>query len=95
MNNQELIAEARRIAAMLPGRPSTVTLKLAAEVLRQMADRLGESVTPAVPEVTGPAWCKGCKHATLSEPCPECGLPACAKCGRCPSCDGPVPDEEQ
>ena len=25
MNNQELIAEARRIADMLPGRPSTVT----------------------------------------------------------------------
>jgi hypothetical protein len=42
----------------------------------------------------GRAWCKGCRHFTLSIPCPGCDGPACAGCGRCPDCDGPVPDEE-
>ena len=94
MNDEELIAEARRVAARLRLRAGALD-RLAAEVLKQMADRLGESVTTIAPEVIGPAWCKGCDHATLSEPCPKCGNPACAKCGRCPWCDGPVPAEEE
>ena len=44
------------------------------------------------PEVTVWAWCKGCRQGTGSVPCPRCGAPACAGCGRCPPCDGPVPD---
>ena len=54
MNDQELIAEARRVAARLRLRAGALD-RLAAEVLRQMADRLGESVTSAGPEVTGQA----------------------------------------
>ena len=41
------------------------------------------------------AWCGRCRRTTLSTPCPRCGGPACARCGRCPPCDGPVPDEEE
>jgi hypothetical protein len=47
------------------------------------------------PEVIVRAWCKRCRHATTSVPCPCCDGPACAGCGRCPPCDGPAPDKEE
>lgn len=40
MNDQELAAEARRVAPRLSPGASAITLKLAAELLRQQADRL-------------------------------------------------------
>jgi hypothetical protein len=54
-----------------------------------------QAAEDGAPEVIVRAWCKGCRHAALSVPCPRCGGPACAGCGRCPPCDGPVPDEEE
>jgi hypothetical protein len=43
------------------------------------------------------AWCKGCEHATTSRTCKECNKPfaACANCGRCPACDGPVVGKDE
>ena len=48
----------------------------------------------AAPEAVVAAWCKGCRHATRSVPCPRCGGPSCAACGRCPACDGPLPEDD-
>lgn len=41
------------------------------------------------------AGCGRCRAATRSVPCPRCGGPACAVCGRCPPCDGDLPDDEE
>ena len=94
MNNEELIAEARRVGAELRAHaafaPAGDLDRLAAELLRQMADRLG-----AAPEVLVVAWCKRCERGTASVPCPACDGPACAGCGRCPPCDGDLPAEEE
>jgi hypothetical protein len=37
-------------------------------------------------------WCKRCLAGTRSKTCPSCNRPkaACAECGRCPKCDGPI-----
>jgi hypothetical protein len=40
----------------------------------------------------GTGWCKRCVRTTLSVPCPCCDGPACAGCGRCPPCDGDLPE---
>ena len=94
MNNEELIAEARRVGAELRAHaafaPAGDLDRLAAELLRQMADRLG-----AAPEVIVRAWCNGCEHGTASIACLRCGGPACAGCGRCPPCDGDLPAGEE
>ena len=39
-------------------------------------------------------FCRGCRRGTVSSPCARCGGPACAVCGRCPDCDGPVQQED-
>ena len=41
------------------------------------------------------AFCRGCRRSTRSVPCELCPGMTCAVCGRCPDCDGPVPDEEE
>ena len=46
------------------------------------------------PEADIRAWCKRCRRGTRSIPCPSCDGPACAACGRCPDCDGDLPDED-
>ena len=71
------------------------TVIVAAELLAA-AVRLREAraeALPRGPEAAVWAWCKGCRRGTGSVPCPRCGGPACAACGRCPPCDGPVPDD--
>ena len=45
------------------------------------------------PKAAAWAFCKRCVRGTLSIPCPCCDGPACAGCGRCPPCDGDLPDE--
>ncbi len=37
-------------------------------------------------------WCKRCQRGTYSKRCEKCGEDeaACAVCGRCPPCDGPL-----
>lgn len=48
MNDQELIAEARRVAAKLRGSRSDLG-RLAAELLAQLSDRLDSHATQDVP----------------------------------------------
>jgi len=52
----------------------------------------GTENEPDGPKAVVVAWCKGCHHATASVTCEKCAVPkaACANCGRCPSCDGPI-----
>ena len=85
MNDQELAARARQLAE--DGVRSAEARALARELLRQLPDRLEFHA----------AWsgCGRCDRDTAPVPCPRCGGPACAVCGRCPPCDGPVPDEEE
>jgi hypothetical protein len=90
MTDEELIAEARRVGYLLR-RCSGDVDRLAGALLAELADRLDGRA----PEVIVRAWCKRCRHATMSVPCPECDGPACAGCGRCPPCDGDLPDEEE
>lgn len=87
MNDEELAARARQLAE--DGVRSAEAQALARELLRQLADRLDG------PKAEGYAFCERCQDGTASVPCPRCGGPACAGCGRCPPCDGPVPDEEE
>lgn len=51
---------------------------------------------PLYGRVVVTAWCKGCQHATPSKTCAKCNVPqaACAACGRCPACDGPIVQED-
>ena len=92
MNDEELIAEARRVARMLSGSRSDLG-RLAAELMRQVAD-LAEA-RAAAPDAIVLAWCKRCEQGTASISCPKCDGPACAGCGRCPPCDGDLPAEEE
>jgi hypothetical protein len=51
------------------------------------------AATPGDPPASPPGritlpFCRGCLGATTSVPCPRCDGPACARCGRCPPCDG-------
>jgi hypothetical protein len=89
MNDQELAARARQLAE--DGIRSAEAQALARELLRQLADRLDAA---RAPKASVWAFCRGCVAGMPSVPCPRCGGPACANCGRCPPCDGPVPDEE-
>jgi hypothetical protein len=93
VNDEELIAEARRLSR--DGIMSPEAQALARELLRQLADRLDPPARIA--EAVVSSWCKGCRRTTLSTPCPRCGRDgaACARCLRCQPCDGPVPDEEE
>lgn len=50
----------------------------------------GTEAEDDAPEAVVLAWCKGCGRGTVSVPCPGCGGPACAGCGRCPPCDGEI-----
>jgi hypothetical protein len=42
-------------------------------------------------------WCKQCEAGTPSKMCTKCRKPkaACAVCGRCPGCDGPVVGKDE
>ena len=144
MNDQELAAEARRVAAVLRDWPSADAMAYAAGLLRDLADRL-DAIPDAMTEVAvmlagnyererdagnlapdhevrrrireerllicdrlialaaagvgglrrlDTAFCKQCRRTTPSdpEPCPLCGGPLCSGCGRCPPCDGDIPE---
>ncbi len=107
MTDEELIARARELAAVqgaaavnerFPGwHDETQTVAYveafgtAQHLLAELADALDRH---SAPEVIVLAWCKRCERGTVSVPCPGCGGPACAGCGRCPPCDGDLPDEE-
>ena len=143
MTDEELTAEARRVAAVLRDWPSAEAMAYAAGLLRDLADRL-DAIPDAMTEVAamlavnygrerdvgslGPddevrrrireerllifdrlialaaasgglrrldtAFCKQCRRTTPSdpEPCPLCGGPLCSGCGRCPPCDGDIPE---
>jgi hypothetical protein len=86
-DDRELAARAREVGARLRRRPGDLD-RLAGVLLARMADRLDGHAAAY-------AFCKRCEAATASVPCPRCGAPACAGCGRCPPCDGPVPDGEE
>ena len=51
----------------------------------------GDELFPAG-EAVIVAWCKQCEAGTPSARCGKCGgeEAACAVCGRCPDCDGPL-----
>lgn len=46
--------------------------------------------TGAPPPAAFAVWCKGCSRTGPSLLCGRCGGQACANCGRCPACDGPL-----
>jgi hypothetical protein len=102
--DRELIAKARELAGVDPedmcaftgetdlAMADAVALGRAQHLLRRLADLAEDLAAGGVADVA--AWCKGCRHATPSVPCPRCGGPSCAGCGRCPSCDGPLSEED-
>jgi len=109
-DDRELIAQARELAAALDvdalrviagSRPGADNNMVRAEALGVAQYLLGELASRLDPPARAIAevypWCKGCRRGTASAPCPRCGRPAsaCAECGRCPDCDGDLPDEGQ
>jgi hypothetical protein len=105
--DRDLIARARRLAAAATqdelrehtGETDTALAYACAfgearHLLGELADRLDPPAPVPIATAVVVAWCKGCERGTASVPCPRCDGLACAGCGRCPPCDGPVPDEE-
>lgn len=86
MNDEELVARAREVGDRMRRRPGDLD-RLAGALLAELADR----VDP--PKAAVYAFCRRCESGTASVPCPACDGPACAGCGRCPPCDGDLPDE--
>ena len=64
-------------------------LGTAQHLLAELAD-MAERLAGDAPEAVIAAWCKRCRRGTTSVPCLRCDGPACANCGRCPDCDGPI-----
>lgn len=90
LTDEEIIAMARKVSKELRGRRGDFD-RFAGWLMDWMADQL--EGRPAAPEAIVRAWCKGCRAATPSVPCPKCGgMTACKGCLRCPPCDGDIPE---